>query len=111
MIASGSPLVGVSKLRSVASDIAMLAHGNRTLGMFFKQPYSGCHSFWQKAIIVIEKQNIFALAAKDTLIAGSRDTAICLIDVSNRIRSRNFRGLIRGAVIDHNDFDPRVGLR
>jgi hypothetical protein len=79
--------------------------------MLLQQPDPGFDSSGQKAVVVIEKQNVLALAVADTRIAGSGDTAICLVNVMNTVRSCNSGGLIRRAIIDHYDFNPGIALR
>ena len=59
---------------------------------------------------MIEKQNILALGVGDPAIACTGDTAISLVNVANRIGLRNRAVVIGRAVIDQDDFNPRVGL-
>ena len=72
MIAPDSVLVRASEEGSVCRDISMFAYSHRTFRMLFKEPYPGCDSFRQKAIIMIKKQNILAPAVQDTVILAAK---------------------------------------
>ena len=74
--------------------------------MLFQQLDPGFDRAWQKPVVVIEKQYIFALAMQDTRIACSSDPAIRLVYVTNSTRPCNFRCLIGRSIIDHDNFDP-----
>jgi hypothetical protein len=111
MIAPGGMLVRISNWSAVGAYIPVLAHGNRTFRMLFQKLYSGFDTPGQQAVVVIQKQNVFALGVGDTAITCSRDTAILLVNVVNRVGSRNLCGLIGRAVIDQDDFNPGVGCR
>src|ERR1700679_3075867 len=94
MIAPGGMLVRISNWSAVGAYIPVLAHGNRTFRMLFQKLYSGFDTPGQQAVVVIQKQNVFALGVGDTAITCSRDTAILLVNVVNRVGSRNLCGLI-----------------
>jgi hypothetical protein len=79
--------------------------------MLFQEPDPGFDSARQKPVVVIEKQYIFAMTMLDTRIACSGDPPILLVNVMNTIRPCNLGCLIARAIIDHDNFDPRVGLQ
>ena len=89
----------------------MFAHGNGAFRVFFQQLYPGFDAPRQQAIVVIEKQNILALAVQEPGIARSRYAAVVLIDVIYGIALRDFGGPIGGAVVNQDDFNPGVRLR